>query len=34
LITVGAAAALVVLIGIFPSIVLHFSDLTSLASGS
>ena len=34
LITVGAATALVVLIGIFPSIVLHFSDLTSLASGS
>ena len=28
--TVGAAAALVVLIGVFPRIVLHFSDLTSL----
>ncbi|HTN81098.1 MAG TPA: NADH-quinone oxidoreductase subunit N [Acidimicrobiales bacterium] len=34
LITVGAAAALVLLIGIFPSLVLHFSDLTTLASGS
>ena len=33
LITVGATAALVVLIGIFPSLVLHFSDLTTLASG-
>ena len=32
LITVGAASALVVLIGIFPSLVLHFSDLTSLAA--
>ncbi|HMK11672.1 MAG TPA: NADH-quinone oxidoreductase subunit N [Acidimicrobiales bacterium] len=34
LITVGATAALVLLIGIFPSLVLHFSDLTTLASGS
>ncbi len=35
LITLGAATALVVLIGIFPSLVLHFSDLTSLvAAGS
>ncbi len=32
LITVGAASLLVVLIGIFPSLVLHFTDLTSFAA--
>ena len=32
LVTVGAAGVLVVVIGIFPSLVLHFTDLTSLAA--
>ena len=32
LVTVGGAAALIVLVGIFPSIVLHFTDLTSLVA--
>jgi len=32
LLTVGAATVLVVLLGVFPSLVLHFTDLTSFAA--
>ena len=32
LLTVGAASVLVVLLGVFPSLVLHFTDLTSFAA--
>jgi len=32
LVAVSGAAVLIVLVGIFPSIVLHFTDLTSLVA--